>query len=48
MNINLNMTSVEVKAETRALKATWNRELATSIESFTGIDLEEFDDEWLK
>lgn len=37
-SINLNMTSVEVKAETRSIKATWNRELAADISSFTNID----------
>ena len=33
-SIGLNMTSVEVKAETRAIKATWTPELAKDISSY--------------
>lgn len=40
--INLNMTSVEVKAETRTIKSNWSRELVTDISQFTGIDNDVF------
>lgn len=42
-SINLNIKSVEVKAETRALKAEWTRELATDISQFAGFDSDEFE-----
>jgi hypothetical protein len=34
-SISLNMTSVEVKAETRALKCEWTRELSKDIDVCT-------------
>ena len=37
-SINLNMTSVEVKAEVRPLRATWSREMASDLNSFHGLD----------
>ena len=40
--INLNMASVEVKAETRTIKSNWSRELVTDISQFTGIDNDVF------
>ena len=38
ISINLNMTSVEVKAEFRPLRATWSREMASDLNSFHGLD----------
>jgi hypothetical protein len=32
------MTSVEVKAETKAIKCEWTREMATDISQFAGFD----------
>ena len=32
------MTSVEVKAEVRPLRATWSREMASDLNSFHGLD----------
>lgn len=37
-SINLNMTSVEVKAEVRPIRATWTREMASDLNSFHGLD----------
>ena len=42
-SISLNMTSVEIKAETRALRTTWSSELAKDLEIFTGIDNSSFE-----
>jgi uncharacterized coiled-coil DUF342 family protein len=39
-SINLNITSVEVKAETRALRATWSREKVQDLNSYHGVSLE--------
>ena len=39
-SIGLNMTSVEVKAETRALRATWSREMVQDLNSYHGVSLE--------
>ena len=36
--INLNMTSVEVKAEVRPLRSTWTVEMASDLNSFHGLD----------
>jgi hypothetical protein len=47
-SVSLNMKSVEVKAETRALKATWTRELAKDLEIFTGIDNSSFESYFVK
>lgn len=41
-SINLNMKSVEVKTETRAIKAEWTREMATDISQFKIIDYEDY------
>lgn len=35
------MRSVQVKAETRAIKATWTRELVADLESYHNIDIEQ-------
>ena len=32
------MKSIEVKAETRAIRATWTREISYNISQFSGID----------
>ena len=37
-SIDLKMTSVEVKTETRPLHAQWTRELATDLQSMYGMD----------
>jgi len=42
-SVNLNIKSVEVKSETRALKVEWTRELATDISQFAGFDTEYFE-----
>ena len=42
-SINLNMNSVEVKAETRALKASWTPELAKDIDTFHDLDMSSFE-----
>lgn len=42
-SVNLNMTSVEVKAETRAIKCTWTREMAKDIESLRDFDMSSFE-----
>ena len=42
-SINLNVNSVEVKAETRVIKATWTHEMAKDLESFTDLDLSSFE-----
>ena len=42
-SVNLNMTSVEVKAETRALKCKWTSEMTKDLESFTDIDMSSFE-----
>jgi hypothetical protein len=47
-SIDLNMTSVEIKAETRALRATWSSELAKDLEIFTGIDNSSFESYFVK
>ena len=35
------MKSVQVKAETRAIRATWSRELAADLDSYHNIDIEQ-------
>lgn len=42
-SINLNVTSVEVKVETRALKCEWTREMVKDIESFKSFDMSSFE-----
>ena len=42
-SISLNMTSVEVKSETRALKCEWTHEMAKDLEVFTDIDMSSFE-----
>lgn len=47
-DIILNMTSVEVKAEIRPLKATWSREMVQDIQSYHGFDIDAFAKEIVK
>lgn len=42
-SIDINMTSVEVKSKTRAIKATWTPELAKDIQSLTDFDMSSFE-----
>ncbi len=42
-SINLNIDSVEVKAETRTIKATWSHEMAKDIQSLTDFDMTSFE-----
>lgn len=35
------MRSVQVKAETKAIRATWTRELAADLDSYHNIDIEQ-------
>ena len=35
------MRSVQVKAETRAIRATWSREMAADLDSYHNIDIEQ-------
>ena len=37
-SININMTSVEVKAEVRALRCEWTTEMVSDLNSFHGLD----------
>lgn len=39
-SINLNMTSIEVKSEKRALRATWSQEVFQDLNSYHGVSLE--------
>ncbi len=39
-SVSFNMKSVEVKAETRALKATWTRELADDLSMYHNLDID--------
>jgi hypothetical protein len=36
-SVDISMTSVEVKAQTRTLKASWTREMSKDLESFTDM-----------
>lgn len=42
-SINLNMTSVEVKAEVRPLRCTWTAEMVSDLNSFHGLDPNAFE-----
>ena len=42
-SVNLNMTSVEVKSETRAIKCTWTHEMAKDIQSQTDLNMSSFE-----
>lgn len=42
-SIEINMTSVDVKAETRSVRATWTREMAKDIESYHSFDMSSFE-----
>ena len=37
-SVDLKMTSVEVKAETRHLRTKWSREMVTDLQSMYGMD----------
>lgn len=39
-SVSFNMKSVEVKAETRALKSTWTRELADDLSMYHNLDID--------
>ena len=39
-SVSFNMKSVEVKSETRALKATWTRELADDLSMYHNLDID--------
>lgn len=41
--VNLKINSVEVKAEKRALRSKWTREMAADIEAHTDIDMSSFE-----
>lgn len=41
--VNLKINSVEVKAEKRALRSKWTREMAADIETLTDIDMSSFE-----
>ena len=47
-SVNLNMTSVEVKAETRALKCKWTSEMAKDLDTYSDIDMSSFELFFLK
>ena len=40
-SIDINIKSVQVKAKTRAIRATWTRELAADLDSYHNIDIEQ-------
>jgi hypothetical protein len=42
-SINLNVSTVEVKASVRPLKSKWTREMATDLEHHTDLDLSSFE-----
>lgn len=37
-SIDINMTSIEVKAEVRTLRCKWTAEMASDLNSFHGLD----------
>ena len=39
-SVSFNIGSVEVKAETRSVKATWTRELANDLSMYHNLDVE--------
>jgi hypothetical protein len=42
-SIDISMTSIEVNAETRAIKSTWTREMAKDLELHNDIDMSSFE-----
>ena len=42
-SVSLNMTSVEVKAEIRPLKASWTREMALGLDTYHGLDIDDLE-----
>ena len=47
-SFDLKMTSVEVKTETRPLRAKWTREMATDLSYYHGLDTSKMEDFLLK
>lgn len=47
-SIDINMTSVEVKSETRKIRSTWTVEMAKDIQSLTDIDMSSFERYFVK
>ncbi len=41
-SIDINMTTVEVKAKTRALKCEWTSEMVKDLEVYQGINIDDF------
>jgi hypothetical protein len=39
-SIELNMTSVEVKSETKSIRANWTHEMVQDLNSYHGVSLE--------
>jgi hypothetical protein len=39
-NINLNMNLVEVNTTTKPLRVSWNREIATDLSSYHGLNVD--------
>jgi len=37
-SVDINLTSIEVKAEVRPLRCSWTVEMATDLNSFHGLD----------
>ncbi len=44
----INMTSIEVKAEVRALRCQWTTEMASDLNSFHGLDPSIFEKVYIK
>jgi hypothetical protein len=42
-SIDLNINSVEVKTSVKSIKSTWTQQLAFDLESFHGVDMNEFE-----
>lgn len=43
-SIDISMTSVEIKAETRALKCDWTRELTQDLEVFSELSIDSLEE----
>lgn len=46
--INLSMTSIEVIAETRALRCEWTREMTQDLKSYHGINVDDLEREIIR
>ncbi len=42
-SVSLNMTSVEVKSEIRPLKVSWTREMASDLDVYHGLDIDDLE-----